>query len=171
MADWVRRAGRGRAADGSDIVWSVAQGHRGRRWREVRATAGGAVISSLLLETDPDGRFSHTELSTAAGLLTLHPEPDGTLHGNSVTAAGVHHVRGVPWHPDGAVIVIGSPVAIAVAAATARRLGGAIPRVVFVEPDDLRCLQGDDVERAWEGVIDADGLPLLAAAASWPLEE
>ena len=171
MAGLVRLGGRGMLGDGSRVVWSVAEGRRGRRWREVRTGADGAVISSLLLETDAEGRFSHTELSTAAGLLTLHPEPDGTLHGNVVTEAGVQHVRGVPWHPDGAMLLLESPVAAAVAAAMARRLAGPLPRVVFIEPEDLRLLQGADVERAWEGVIDNDGLPIMAGAESWPLEE
>ena len=88
MADWLRQAGHGRAPDGSIVTWSVAEGRRGRRWREV-VRAGEGIRSSLLLELDPDGRFSHLELSTAAGLLTLHPEPDGTLHGNAVTAEGI----------------------------------------------------------------------------------
>jgi hypothetical protein len=171
VAGWVRLGGRGTLGDGSRVVWSVAEGRRGRRWREVRTAADGAVISSLLLETDAVGRFSHTEISTAAGLLTLHPEADGTLHGNVVTGGGVLHVRGVPWHPDGAVLLLDSPVATAVAAATAHRLAGPLPRVVFIEPESLRFLQDADVERAWEGVIDAEGLPILPASATWPLEE
>ena len=171
MAGLVRRGGRGTLPDGSRVVWSVAEGRRGRRWREVRTAAVGGVISSLLLETDADGRFSHTELSTAAGLMTLHPEGDGTLHGNLVTAAGVDHVRGVPWHADGAVLLLESPVATAVASATARRLEGPIPRVVFIEPEDLRLLEGTDVVRPWEGTIDADGLPILVDGATWSLED
>ncbi len=171
MAALVRLGGRGTLRDGSRVVWSVAEGRRGRRWREVRTAADGAVISSLLLETDADGRFSHTELATAAGLLTLHPEGDGTLHGNLITEGGVQHVRGVPWHADGAVLLLESPVATAVAAATARRLRGPIPRVVFIEPEDLRLLPGSDVEQASEGVIDTEGLPILTDAESWPLEE
>jgi hypothetical protein len=171
VAGLVRLGGRGTLRDGSRVVWSVAEGRRGRRWREVHTAADGAVISSLLLETDADGRFSHTELSTAAGLLTLHPESDGTLHGNLVTDAGVNHVRGVPWDPDGAVLLLESLVAAAVAAAAARRIGGPIPRVVFIDPDDLHILEGTNVERAWDGVIDVHGLPILADSETWPLEE
>src|SRR5436189_2001251 len=92
----LRRAGHGSMADGSEITWSMAEGSRGSRWREVRVL-DESVVSSLLLELDPDGRFSHLELATTAGLLTLHPEGDGTLHGNAVTADGVHHVVAVPW--------------------------------------------------------------------------
>jgi hypothetical protein len=66
VADLVRRAGTGRFVDGSDVVWSVAEGQKGRRWREVRSR-DGIVLSSLLLETFPDRGFAHLELSTAAG--------------------------------------------------------------------------------------------------------
>jgi hypothetical protein len=171
MAGLVRRAGRGVLADGSRVIWSVAEGRRGRRWREVRTAADGSVVSSLLLETDPIGRFSHTEISTAGGLLTLHPEPDDTLHGNIVSDAGVTHLRGIPWAPDGAVVLLESPVAEAVAAAAARRLGGPIPRVIYIAPEDLRIVEGSEVQRTWDGVIDGDGLPILGAATTWPLEE
>jgi len=105
----LRRAGRGTSADGSIITWSVAEGRRGSRWREVRAD-DGAVISSLLLELDPRRRFSHLELATAVGLLTLHPEGDGSLHGNAVEATGVRHVVAVPWQPDDLLLVAGSPI-------------------------------------------------------------
>ena len=46
----------------------------------------GDVVSSLLLELDPSGRFSHLELARADGLWTFHPETDGTIHGKSVAA-------------------------------------------------------------------------------------
>ena len=54
MADPVRRAGSGQFVDGTDVIWSVADGRKGRRWREVRSKAG-VVVSSLLLETFPEG--------------------------------------------------------------------------------------------------------------------
>ena len=83
----------------------------------MRRSAEGDVISSLLLETDPGGRFLHTELSTAAGLLTLHPEGDGTLHGNAVVSAEsvVEHVRGLPWDTDAVPLLHGSVVCLAAA--------------------------------------------------------
>ncbi len=90
----LRFGGRGQGADGAAVVWSVAEGSKGRRWREVR-NVGGGVASSLLLETDAAGRFSHLELSTPSGLLTLHPEPDGTLHGHAIVSDGVEHVEGL----------------------------------------------------------------------------
>ena len=98
-----RMAGWGRAADGSTVTWTVAEGSKGRRWREVVAL-GEATVQALLLETDRDRRFSHLELARADGLWTFHPEPDGTLHGNHVRPddRAVEHVRGWPFgHDDG----------------------------------------------------------------------
>jgi hypothetical protein len=157
MPDWLRRAGRGRAPDGAFVIWSVAEGSKGRRWREV-VTTGEGVRSSLLLELDADGRFSHLELSTAAGLLTLHPEGDGTLHGNTVTADGVHHVVGLPWDADGTVMLDGS----AVCRATARGRTG----IVIRHDLDLR----EVVEFESPRLADPAGLPLLEDAEIWPLE-
>jgi hypothetical protein len=111
VTDWLRRAGHLRLDDGRDVIWSVAEGRRGRRWREaVRKPHQPGIRHSLLLELGPDGWFSHLELSTEQGLLTLHPEGDGTLHGNAVTASGVRHVRGVAWDPEGIVLIDGSIV-------------------------------------------------------------
>src|SRR5689334_6864494 len=110
VAGWLRRAGSALRPGGDHVTWSVAEGRRGRRWREVVVDAGGAVRHSLLLELDPDGRFSHLELSTAAGLLTLHPEGDGTLHGNAVTGDGVRHIAGWAWDAERAIEVEGSVV-------------------------------------------------------------
>ena len=107
-------AGWGRAADGSTVTWTVAEGSKGRRWREVVAL-GDATVQALLLETDRDRRFSHLELARADGLWTFHPEPDGTLHGNHVRPddGAVEHVRGWPFGPDDALLVEGSPIAVA----------------------------------------------------------
>jgi hypothetical protein len=170
MTPPLRRGGTGSAADGSRVVWSVAEGRRGLRWREVRTDpATAAVLSSLLLETDPDGRFTHAELSTAAGLLTLHPEGDGTLHGNVVSADGVRHLRGLPWHPDGTLHVAGSAVAAAAADWLVRRLG----RQPSTEMDvdlDLGWHARERGGRGPEAVVGEDGLPALADARSWSLE-
>jgi len=164
-----RRAGHGRAEDGSVITWSMAEGGRGSRWREVRVE-DGAIVSSLLLELDPEGRFSHLELSTVAGLLTLHPESDGTLHGNAVGATGVRHFVALPWSPDEALLVAGSAIARAAAARVPRRRDGGAARVGVVVGLDLA------VERRALGSanlaieLDADGLPVLAGGVSWPIE-
>jgi len=180
----LRRAGAGTDSGGGRVVWSVAEGGRGRRWREVRTSPSGAVRSSLLLETDPDGRFLHTEISTAAGLLTLHPEPDGTLHGNVVDRAGVHHVAGLPWARDGVVLLEGSPISLAGAAtllAAAIEPGAVVARAGVVVGLDLALRrEGFRVERigaaTWRlddgGHVDLDdrGLPRLGGGADWPLE-
>jgi hypothetical protein len=161
---FLRRAGAGTGPDGAVIVWSVAEGHRGRRWREVVRTGEG-IRSSLLLELDPDCRFSHLELSTAAGLLTLHPEGGGTLHGNAVTSAGIGHVVGLPWQADVAIWLDGSGIN----AAAARRADGTFAS------DCLRI--GLDLTLAREampvdpGAVDPEGLPVLAGGTTWPLEE
>jgi hypothetical protein len=160
MTGWLRRAGHGRAPDGAIVTWTVAEGRRGRRWREVVSTGEG-IRSSLLLELDPHGLFSHLELSTAAGLLTLHPEGNGTLHGNRVTADGVHHLRS-PWDPSTEVRVEGSVVCIAAAQGHAGAQGWLRIRLdLRLEPTSV------PIEAA---ATDGDGLPLLAGGASWPLE-
>jgi hypothetical protein len=178
----VRRAGVGRTAGGERAWWSVAAGRKGRRWREAIVGDGG-LRHSLLLETDPDGRFSHLELAAAAGLLTLHPEGDGTLHGNALLEGGLRHVAGLPWDADGLVLVDGSPVARAAAAALLAQGAGAPPGPRLV----LRITPGLELalepvatarvgDRRWrldggdELVADRDGLPVLDGGQSWPLD-
>lgn len=164
MPAWLRRAGHGRSGDGRLVTWSVAEGRRGRRWREiVRTGEGSAIVSSLLLEVDPDGRFSHLELSTAAGLLTLHPEGDGTLHGNTVTANGVQHLVALPWDPDRAIALEGSVVCGAAAAANAATASDQL-RIGL----DLSLERRDGPSAAVR--LDADGLPMLLDGATWALE-
>jgi hypothetical protein len=174
MTDRLRRAGTGRLDDGTVVVWSVAEGAKGRRWREVRSGPGG-VISSLLLETDPARRFSHLELSTAAGLLTLHPEPDGTLHGNIVHAGGIDHVVGRRWAAGAVLSVEGSPTATAAASWQLAGSGGELAS------DSLASsvIVGLELElREWQAgwasdapaTVDGDGLPRLAGGNSWPLD-
>ena len=161
MPDWLRRAGHGTADDGALVTWSVAEGRRGRRWREVVRTGEG-IRSSLLLELDPQGRFSHLELSTAAGLLTLHPEGDGTLHGNTVTGRGVEHIEGLPWDQDTVILVEGSAVCRAAPANDGRR------RSVLRIGLDLRFDQGPVPEFLAEA--DEQRLPVLGGSENWPLE-
>ena len=183
MTERLRRAGRGRDSDGWWVIWSVAEGRRGRRWREVRQEEG-IVASSLLLETDQAGRFSHLELSTSAGLLTLHPERDGSLHGNTVTLDGIAHVRGLAWDPDGLVVIEGSTISTVAAVALQRpallegasisRPGVVVKRDLSVELSPIvvtrtsreRWLVGDDPLE-----VDAAGLPVLRDAETWPLED
>jgi hypothetical protein len=166
MPDMLRRAGHGRGPDGLWVTWSVAEGRRGRRWREVVAAGdGGAIRSSLLLELDPDGRFSHLELSTAAGLLTLHPEPDGTLHGNAVSATGMRHVVGLEWSRETAIDLAGSSVCVAAGRRPDGWRAGTWLHVGLDLELETRILQVD-----WTLVDDA-GLPVLDEGVSWPLDE
>lgn len=164
---WLRVAGTGRARDGATVTWSVAEGRRGRRWREA-VTRNGAVAHSLLFELDPEGRFAHLELTTPAGLLTLHPEGDGTLHGNAVTGAGITHVRGLPWDTDDVILIDGSVVCEVIAGQwqRARELDtlGAI-RVAA----DLSLTRDRTTVDPASG--DPGGLPALADSQEWPLEE
>jgi hypothetical protein len=117
--------------------------------------------SSLLLELDPDGRFSHLELATAAGLLTLHPEGDGTLHGNAVTERGVEHIAGRPWQRDAVVLVEESAVCLAVASSAGTNVAALLVSLAL----ELS-FGAVPIERA----ATADGLPELVNGRSWPLE-
>ena len=159
----LRRAGRGTDVAGLTVTWSMSEGRRGSRWREVRV-ADGAVVSSLLLEFDPDERFAHLELSTAAGLLTLHPEGDGTLHGNAIVASGVQHIVAVAWEPADALEVEGSTIA---RTAAARGPAAAAEVVVGL---DLSIARRTLEAPAQPTVLDADGLPVLVDGETWPLE-
>ena len=183
MSRLVRRAGRAALEDGSAVVWTVAAGRRGRRWREVRTAGGESVVSSLLLETDPADRFLHAELSTAAGLLTLHPEADGMLHGNVVTLDGVRHVTGLPWSTEAALLVDGSAIGLTAAAHALRErtVVGASTRlgVARVTTGLDIAIDAIEVERLavdlWrvderEIRVDPDGMPVFLNARAWPLE-
>lgn len=74
-----------------DVVWTAADGRNGRRWRELAIDAAGHA-RSLLLETDSQGAWQRLEISGADGLLTLHPEGDGSIHGNVASRTGVRHL-------------------------------------------------------------------------------
>ena len=178
-----RLAGWGRGADGTVVTWTVAEGRKGRRWREVVAR-GTDVVHSLLLETDPTGRFSHLELARVDGLWTFHPEGDGTLHGNHVSPdGGVRHIAGLAFAGDDVLLVHGSAVS---RAAIAWRHARAEPRLlpvagVVIHPDGTLEERPDIrveslTEWRWqvgdEGPveIDAAGVPVLDVGQIWPLE-
>ena len=91
MSAWLRVAGRGRLADGGLVIWSVAEGVRGRRWRWTIDDIG-IVRHASVLELGADGTFLRLELAGPAGLLTLHPESDGSIHGNVVNDGGVRAI-------------------------------------------------------------------------------
>jgi hypothetical protein len=178
-----RAAGWGRGQeDGTVVTWTVAEGRKGRRWREV-VGRGSDVLHSLLLETDPNGRFSHLELARADGLWTFHPEADGTLHGNHVGSdSGVRHITGRPFAQDDALIVEGSPVSLAAVAwghaagALVCPVGGVVigadgtlteladVPIERLSPTRWRIGEGSPIE------IDEAGLPVLDDGERWPLE-
>ena len=187
---YLRRAGAGTLADGAELVWSVADGRRGRRWRAV-ATLDGSVTHALLLEVDLAGRPSRLELATPAGLLTLHPEEgSGRLHGNVVTPGGMRHVA-LPLGDDHGLEVEGRPIAAAVTAhrlARSTAVGEGRPvEVVLIGPDldvtetTRRYTRGATGEWRIESKnggaapvllgVDERGVPVLPAARrEWPLE-
>lgn len=183
MSRFLRVGGRGTTPGGRSVIWSVAEGSKGRRYREVRR-AGEGIAHSLLLETDPDGRFSHLELSTPSGLLTLHPEPDGTLHGHAVVSDGIEHVAGMPWEPDGLVVVEDSVVCVLAAAQLLRPQlgpGSSLARhAVWIPPTlwvEIRPLRVGRAAGAWQLgsdrpiEIDPRGVPQLMGGEVWPLDE
>ena len=186
MTDPTRVAGSGELADGSIVTWTVAEGRRGRRWREVIAR-DGSTVHALLFETDAARRFSHLELARTDGLWTFHPEPDGSLHGNQVSADGpIRHVQGWPFAMGDALLIEGSPIAAAALAwghAREVAIGGSIKLsgVVVRSDGELERIERTDLARLdetrWrvgEGMfveVDELGLPILAGGRRQPLEE
>lgn len=186
MTELTRVAGSGRLADGSHVIWTVAEGRRGRRWREVIAR-DAATVHALLFETDGARRFSHLELARADGLWTFHPEPDGTLHGNHVTPDGtVRHVKGWPFASGDAVLIEGSPIVAAAlgwshAPEVAVGASTALHGVVIELDGRLERIEGASLARLgaarWQmgdGTpfeVDDEGLPVLSNDRRMPLEE
>jgi hypothetical protein len=186
---FVRRAGRSRLPDGATLVWSVAEGSRGRRWRAV-TTVDGRITHALLFEATAGGRPIRLELTTERGMLTLHPDADErSAHGNVVHVAGVRPLV-LPWSPDHAIEIVGRPIASAVMLARMARsvaVGeGETVSVLAVDPI-LAVRPGTRLvrrlaERRWEVAdlgagrsfeleLDADGVPRFGAGDDdWPLE-
>ena len=194
---YVRRAGRAALVDGSTLLWSIAEGGRGARWRG-STRRDGALLSDLLLEVGVDGHPGRLEITTTAGQLTLHPEPDqASAHGNVVSAEGVRPLA-YEWSPHHWFESRQSPL---VAAAMCRALRAAVGVGEFrlvpgLHVDDaLRVWRGERgvrrltdsrwlIEEAdgfgWELSLDAEGLPIFEAgerrdpastvAPVWPLE-
>lgn len=183
----VRRGGSATLPDGGEVAWSVADGRRGRRWRAA-TTRDGVLTTSLLLEVGADGRLARVELTTAAGLLTLHPEAGGSLHGNVVSAGGIRHLT-FDWSDDHELEIEGTPIPGAVTAARLAsmvRVGeGRIVPFVIVGQDLVvrvgeRRFERIDAMGSWRIVgdgeanllaVDSDGLPVWPERSSdWPLE-
>ena len=163
MTDWLRRAGSGRLPDGALVLWSVAEGARGRRWRWT-VSIGEAVRHAGLIELDREGRFARLELETAAGMLTLHPDDDReTAHGNVVRHDGVQPIR-VAWSDGASVVIEGDPFGTAVAGRRGR--GPSVALDLTVRP------AGDERPREADEALPLDerGVPRLVDAREWPLE-
>jgi hypothetical protein len=186
MSGPTRAAGSGIAADGSQVTWTVAEGRRGRRWREV-VSRDDAILHALLLETAPGGRFSHLELARSDGLWTFHPEEDGTLHGNHVGRGDVdvRHVAGWPFAADDVLLIEDSVIGLAAIAWSRHEslaVGSSleVPAVFIAGDGALEPVSALRVERLsvvhWrvgEGSpfdLDGAGLPVLDHGVQHPLE-
>lgn len=157
---WLRRAGTGRLDGGGVVVWSVAEGRRGRRWRWT-VVDDGIVRHAGLVEQDERGRLGRLELATADGMLTLHPSDDRReIHGNVVAPSGV---RGLAFPADG-------PTELAIEGdAFGTALLGAGEGMCLRIRDGL--LVAATRERPPRLQLDDRGIPILVDAAEWSLEE
>jgi hypothetical protein len=185
----VRRGGTASLPGGRHLVWTVAAGAKGRRWRSVTTHGDGRMEASLLVETTPDGRLVKLELATGEGLLTLHPGGDPVrLHGNVVRASGVEHIA-LPWTAGHALLAGASPVTAAIAVEGAAGgigvgEGANVPAVevgIDLRPRPATWHVARVSDRRWRLLAadggpsllletDADGLPTAADGSSWPLE-
>jgi len=192
MTQPVRRAGRLALADGGIVLWSLAEGRNGRRWRWNRVGPTG-LSEAGLLEIAAAGSFARLELATPSGLLTIHPEAgEGRAHGNVVSEHGVTPIR-IAWTADHDIAVADSPVPrlavahalrgqVGVGEASTRtmvtvdsRLALTERRETWTRTGDGRWLarDADDPARAEQIVtVDADGLPpwIEPSEPSWALE-
>ena len=188
MADptWLRRGAHGVLRGGTTATWSVAEGTRGRRWREIRREAGSIVAT--LLEVDAAGRWTRLEMASGAGLLTLHPDAtERSVDGNVVSPDGVRH-HAVGWTPEHRLILPGSVVGqAALAAVLTDRVGvGEVLHVPGLAVDSRLHVDEVVIEVERPGVdrwhlsiageppdhvvVDGDGWPIVADAMQWPLE-
>jgi len=146
-----------------------------------------ALVGTVLLETGPDARVARLEVTTAAGLLTLHPDGE-TLHGNAVRPTGVTHLA-IPWSAGHILLAEGVHVT---AAAAARMLatglgvgeGRTVPGVFVLATLEVRAATFRVARvgpRGWWFVVadtgqeigvtlDLDGIPALPGDEGWPLE-
>lgn len=184
----VRRGGHARAPLGDLLTWTQAEGDRGTRWREA-IERDGQLVRSLLLEVSTAGRPTRLEMTTRAGLLTLHPERDeSAMHGNVVARDGVRHLA-FPWSADHELLVLSSPASatIAVRRLERRVIVGAAVIIDMLRVDDdleprsvrwsveriarhgwhLRDTESDEERRL---TVEDDGRPALLDEESWPLE-
>jgi hypothetical protein len=184
----VRLGGRVALPNGDEVVFSVAEGSRGRRWREA-TLRDDRLVRSLLLEATRGGRPARLEITSDAGLLTVHPGASGTeVHGNIVASQGIQHLR-LPLSPDHVLFIVDSPAAAAVAIGDlATRVGVGEHRHIqslAIGTDLVPRAVGWSIERAtgdeWilrsdlepadrHMRLDPDGLALIPGMVRWPLE-
>lgn len=178
----VRRGGRLVEQDGRVVTWSMAEGTRGRRWRWSVVDRHGLLIAAHTVELEPAGRVARLESVAAGGLLTLHREANGSLHGNRVAERGIDHLTVPAPAPD--VIVVGSGT-IGLAIASAALPGEAVTLDVLEVRDDLGIGIIEATVRRGAGRVELrtglglrrvrlgdDGLPADEAggSTSWELE-
>lgn len=182
MSAPLRRAGQLIDAAGRAVTWSVAEGRRGRRWRWAVGDRRGGAIVTHTLETDPAGRFVRLESASGSGLLTLHREVDGSVHGNRIQPSGVDHLA-IPAPAPERALVGSSTVGTGALVAGLGPIDGPSGIDVIEVLDDLGVrIAGCSVSRgdggAWEVRtgrrvsrirVDDDGLP-VGEGESWPLE-
>ncbi len=186
MTGYLREGGRVLLGDGALLVWSLAEGRRGRRWRAL-SSRDGVISHSLLLEVDGAGRPSRLELTTEAGMLTLHPEPDERfILGNVVSSDGVRPLA-FAWSPEHELEVADRQIATALALHRRQAsfpVGTNVRFPVLVVDAGLnvaaaeRMVRNDGGDRwtiidvatsaEWTVTIDADGIP--RSDERWPLE-
>lgn len=208
VAPRVRLAGHGLDRLGRAVTWSIADGERGRRWREATGVGGAAVRTdeaatpvgapapgeapaalahAVTIETGHAGQWLRLEVATPAGLLSLHPERDGSIHGNVVSASGVRHIDLGVVEPA-LVDVRDSLVGETALCRALERLVAAgegstvsvvrVATTLDVTLGQLQVFRRD--ARSWE-LTDADGIRSLSmgdrgtpvtsdAGAKWPLE-
>ena len=169
MSASLRRAGRGLLPDGRTLVWSVAEGRRGQRWRSSTLSPQGHLDLALLIEVDTDGRFSRLELTNSKGILTLHPEPDRSqVHGNVVSDRGVTPIS-MSWGPECVLWVSDSPIAEIMTGRLAStgdgmRSGAVIDATLAVAQATRAMEEGSGPP------ADDRGVPELGASDEWDLE-
>ncbi len=193
----VRRAGRASLPDGAVLLWSIAEGSQGTRWRASTRGPNG-LLWDMLLEVGADGRPGRLEMTAPAGQLTLHPERDGSsAQGNVVTMAGVRPLS-FPWSARHWFESRQSPITTAAMVRSLRadvgvgefrhvpglHIDGALQvwrgeRGVVRLSDSRWSIEEADGSR-WELSLNGDGLPIFEAgdhrlddsetAPVWPLE-
>jgi hypothetical protein len=181
----VRQAGRLADDAGRTLTWSIADGQRGRRWRWTVVDRRGSLLVTHTLETDPAGQFVRLESAAAAGLLTLHREADGSIHGNRVAERGVDHLT-LEAPAPGAFLIGPTELGVAIVMGAVGRPTGKLAVDLVEVGDDLgiRLVNATiraDEDGAWEvrtnrltrrAALGADGLPESRDhdAVRWPLE-